>query len=55
MTTQIQPPAANASPALERLERTELSFGGEIGRRLAVNEKHWLLVAPGANPAMLQM
>ncbi len=55
MTAQIQPPAANASPALERLERTEFSFGGEIGRRLAVNEKHWLLVAPGANPAMLQM
>ncbi len=55
MTAQFHPPAAAVSPALERLERTEFSFGGEIGRRLEVNERHWLLIAPGANPAMLQM
>jgi DUF1680 family protein len=55
MTAQFHPPAPAVSPALERLERTEFSFGGEIGRRLQVNERHWLLIAPEANPAMLQM
>ncbi|MFN8514719.1 MAG: glycoside hydrolase family 127 protein [Thermomicrobiales bacterium] len=31
------------------------SFGGPIGERLAANVRNWLLVAPAANPAMLQM
>ncbi len=30
-------------------------FGGPMGARLAANLRNWLLVAPAANPAMLQM
>lgn len=30
-------------------------FDGEVGRRIAANERHWLLRAPDANPGMIHM
>lgn len=41
----LNPPTAGAN----------LSFGGTMGERLAASVHNWLLVAPRANPAILQM
>lgn len=49
LTTASRKPALNAPPAVRfRLE-------GEIGRRLQAVTEQWILPAPFANPAMLEM
>ena len=40
---------------LERIPDTQFHLGGEIGRRLAAVTEQWILPAPYANPAMLEM
>jgi DUF1680 family protein len=45
----------SATPLLDRPARAAFSFGGLIGDRIAANQRNWLLVAPTANPAMLNM
>ncbi|UCH35067.1 MAG: glycoside hydrolase family 127 protein [Armatimonadota bacterium] len=42
-------------PALEAPVAARLKFGGFIGERLKANRDNWLLTAPFANPAMLDM
>ena len=42
-------------PLLDRPGHAVLAFGGPIGRRIDANQRHWLLAAPTANPAMLTM
>lgn len=42
-------------PVLDRAPGARFAFRGPIGERIRVNQDHWLLVAPDANPAMLQM
>ena len=42
-------------PVLEKPIGAELDFRGFVGNRVAVNLEEWLLKAPIANPAMLQM
>src|SRR5689334_10328332 len=42
-------------PAMERVHGVDFALGGLLGRRLAANEAQWLLVAPEANPGMLQL
>lgn len=49
------PPPAKASPILSPPVHAEFSFEGMMGQRLAANQREWILVAPLANPAMLQM
>jgi DUF1680 family protein len=44
-----------ALPVLERLPRGHFAFAGLMGARIEANLRHWLLVAPVSNPAMLQM
>jgi DUF1680 family protein len=44
-----------ASPLLWPAADTRLCFHGPIGERLEANRRHWLLTAPEANPAMLEM
>ena len=49
---------ANNDPcrlAMWRPPQVGYDVGGMIGRRLAANLEQWLLVAPQANPAMLEM
>jgi hypothetical protein len=45
----------SAAPACERPRGCRFRFGGWIGQRLQANLNQWLLTAPIANPAMLQM
>jgi DUF1680 family protein len=42
-------------PILERLANAAFRFHGPMGERLEANRRQWLLTAPGANPAMLEM
>ena len=42
-------------PVLSRPDGLRFALGGVLGDRLAANEAHWLLTAPDANPAMLEM
>src|SRR5438045_8800372 len=42
-------------PHLQRLTSVKMRFRGPIGERLEANQRHWLLTAPQANPAMLEM
>ena len=35
--------------------RAQFAFGGPIGTRLEANLRHWLLIAPKANPGMVEM
>lgn len=44
-----------ADSSLERVPRLEASIGGALGRALSAVTDRWLLVAPQANPAMLEM
>jgi hypothetical protein len=41
--------------ALEPCRKVRYAFHGLVGQRLAANLEQWLLVAPQANPAMLEM
>jgi hypothetical protein len=43
------------APKLARPESVGFDLGGFIGDRIRANAEHWILVAPDANPAMLQM
>ena len=43
------------NPILCKMANAEFKFDGFIGKRLDANLKNWLLSAPIANPAMLQM
>ena len=43
------------TPVFERPEGAEFEFGGVVGERIEANVRNWLLTAPNANPAMLQM
>ncbi len=43
------------SPVLQVPAATSFSLGGEIGRRLDAVTRQWILPAPMANPAMLEM
>ncbi len=45
----------NVSPHLEPPARAQFTFGGPLGQRLEANRRQWILAAPAANPAMLQM
>src|SRR5712692_5204414 len=42
-------------PLLDRPAHATFAFGGLMGERIAANQRHWLLSAPTANPAMLTM
>src|SRR5712692_6021905 len=42
-------------PCLQRLAGAKMWFGGPMGERIEANQEHWLLAAPHANPAMLEM
>lgn len=48
-------PTLVASPLLRPRPDATLRFHGPLGRRLEANTHHWLLTAPEANPAMLEM
>src|SRR5512143_3471606 len=48
-------PPLVARPALDVPARAEFQFGGPLGDRLRANQNNWLLTAPDANPAMLQV
>jgi uncharacterized protein len=42
-------------PVLESPTGATFNFGGLVGERIEANQKNWLLPAPDANPAMLQI
>jgi len=44
-----------AAPAFEKPHGATFALGGFVGERLSANVESWLLSAPRANPAMLQM
>lgn len=48
-------PSRTISPTLESPKNAEFAFSGTIGERLRANKQAWLLPAPDANPAMLQI
>ncbi len=41
--------------ACDQVAKAKFGVGGEMGRRVAVNLENWLLIAPHANPGMLEM
>jgi len=43
------------APALEPPQAARFRFDGLVGERLEADRDHWLLTAPGANPAMIEM
>ena len=43
------------APVLERPTGATFRFGSTVGERIRANEDNWLMTAPLANPAMLQM
>jgi len=43
------------APTFEKPSRAAFRFDGYVGNRLHANLENWLLTAPRANPAMLQM
>ena len=47
--------AYSRQPALEQPAAARFRFGGFIGERLKANHDNWLLTAPFANPAMIEM
>jgi uncharacterized protein len=51
----MQRPKLAASPLLERPARIAFTFDGILGQRIDANVRQWLLIAPDANPAMLQI
>ena len=44
-----------AKPVFECPNGVDFSFGGIVGDRIKANLENWLLIAPKANPAMLEM
>jgi DUF1680 family protein len=44
-----------AFPILDRPHKAKFEFQGFIGDRIAANQKNWLLLAPAANPGILNM
>lgn len=55
MATRTERHGTGPPPRLRPLRDARWTLDGELGRRLRANEEHWLLVAPDANPAMLQL
>ncbi|GEM_PF-1777892 len=45
----------HAQPAFERPIRADFEFRGFVGERIKANLENWLLAAPEANPAMIEM
>ncbi|MCE9589921.1 MAG: glycoside hydrolase family 127 protein [Planctomycetes bacterium] len=54
-TARTSAAKTKARPVLETPEDTTFALGGEIGRRLDAVTLQWVLPAPRANPAMLEM
>lgn len=50
-----RPAAPAVRPVFERAEDASIRLGGVVGERVRGNLEHWLLTAPGRNPAMLRM
>ena len=50
-----EPTTGELDPALDRHTETRLDLGGWLGGYLKAVTEQWLLVAPRANPAMLEM
>src|SRR3712207_6336357 len=48
-------PQNKVGPVLSPPQGAELRFHGVMGERLEANREQWLLAAPAANPAMLEM
>ena len=40
---------------MQAVDDARYQFGGLVGRRIDLNQEHWLLTAPQANPGMLTM
>jgi DUF1680 family protein len=56
MRSSAAPPRAlRVPPVLGRPREIEFRLGGFMRQRLSANVQNWLLVAPDANPAMLEM
>lgn len=53
--TAAKPPSLKTPPVLECPKKADFSFGGFVGERIEANQANWLLTAPDANPAMLQI
>jgi len=47
--------AAPVPPALSAASQARFQLSGTVGERLRANERQWLLPAPAANPALLEM
>src|ERR1035437_1164651 len=43
------------APRLDRIKAARFDLSGFVGERIRENAANWLLLAPDANPAMLQM
>jgi DUF1680 family protein len=48
-------PTPKAPSVLERPTQADFAFGGFVGERIDANLQNWLLTAPDANPAMLEI
>ena len=48
-------PSLAHTPVLEKPIGASFQLRGFVGQRIAANQEQWLLSAPLANPAMLQM
>lgn len=48
-------PDSLPAPALEPATDARFDLGGEIARRLSAVAGNWIIPAPYANPAMLEM
>src|SRR5262249_35669696 len=54
-TRADEPPPPSRRPACERVPGAHFALEGPVRRYLEEITRHWLLPAPGANPAMLAM
>ena len=52
---QIRDTTYTVQPVFERPADARFDFQGFVGERIAANERQWLLAAPAANPAMLEI
>lgn len=55
LRTGGHPSRLRVEPVLERPSKARFRFEGFVGDRISGNLENWLLTAPRANPAMLQM
>ena len=54
-TLAVEPVLQKGAVALQPLPDSRWNFGGVVAQRLEANIDQWLLHAPEANPAMLEM